>query len=397
MGEVTAAIMLAEMGEDRARFPTAGRAARRDRDRAGDPLQRTQPNRPVPLRRKQADAPRHRLVGVRRRPRERLGPRGLPAGPRSRGQLHNRALRGVGARWTRILWRCWTDHTTYDPARHLEEPASRDHRLTTRHHIGSPATPSSRAPTSHARQTPRGPSRLMILRLTAGVCIIHLIRNTFRLTSRKYWDAIKRDLKPIYTAVNAAAARAAFEELAEKWGASATRPSSGSGTTPGREFIPFLDYGGCCELGCRGEARDWGFGRMGPWSQSRGRRRRTQRSPSCRRRAGATGGLSRRVEGRLLLATVALCGDGDVRAVVLLHERGLVGMEGQPPTACGVSTMAYWRSAAVPAAVSSSSPVTRSAAVDALPAQHLPRPCEGRPATAAATPTPASWPPRRWT
>jgi len=49
-------------------------------------------------------------------------------------------------------------------------------------------------------------------------CIIHLIRNTFRLTSRKYWDELKRDIKPIYTAVNATAARAAFEELADKWG-----------------------------------------------------------------------------------------------------------------------------------------------------------------------------------
>src|SRR5919112_4098130 len=34
-------------------------------------------------------------------------------------------------------------------------------------------------------------------------CIIHLIRNTFRLTSRRDADAIKRDIKPIYTAVNA--------------------------------------------------------------------------------------------------------------------------------------------------------------------------------------------------
>ena len=31
-------------------------------------------------------------------------------------------------------------------------------------------------------------------------CIIHLIRNTFRLTSRKDADAIKRDIRPIYTA-----------------------------------------------------------------------------------------------------------------------------------------------------------------------------------------------------
>jgi len=40
-------------------------------------------------------------------------------------------------------------------------------------------------------------------------CIIHLLRNIFRLASRKYWDEIKRDVKPIYTAVNATAARSA--------------------------------------------------------------------------------------------------------------------------------------------------------------------------------------------
>ena len=49
-------------------------------------------------------------------------------------------------------------------------------------------------------------------------CIIHLIRNTFRLSSRRDWDAIKRAIRPIYTAVNAAAARQAFDELADTWG-----------------------------------------------------------------------------------------------------------------------------------------------------------------------------------
>ena len=34
-------------------------------------------------------------------------------------------------------------------------------------------------------------------------CIVHLIRNTFRLTSKRDWDAMKRDVKLIYTAVNA--------------------------------------------------------------------------------------------------------------------------------------------------------------------------------------------------
>jgi putative transposase len=53
---------------------------------------------------------------------------------------------------------------------------------------------------------------------TVQTCIIHLIRNTFRLASKKDWDALRRDVKPIYTAPNAAAARAAFEELTERWG-----------------------------------------------------------------------------------------------------------------------------------------------------------------------------------
>ncbi|RQX17155.1 IS256 family transposase [Micromonospora ureilytica] len=78
-------------------------------------------------------------------------------------------------------------------------------------------------------------------RTVVQTCIIHLIRNTFRLTSRRYWDELKHDIKPIYTAVNAQAARAAFDDLADKWG----------GRYPAvirlwdnawAEFIPFLDY-----------------------------------------------------------------------------------------------------------------------------------------------------------
>ncbi len=41
---------------------------------------------------------------------------------------------------------------------------------------------------------------------TVQTCKIHLIRNTFRLASKRDWDALKRHVKPIYTAVNAAAA-----------------------------------------------------------------------------------------------------------------------------------------------------------------------------------------------
>ncbi|AUI51888.1 IS256 family transposase [Arthrobacter crystallopoietes] len=72
-------------------------------------------------------------------------------------------------------------------------------------------------------------------------CIIHLIRNTFRMVSKKDWDAVKRELKPVYTAVNADAARAAFDEFTEGWGeryAAVIRLWENAWN----EFVPFLDY-----------------------------------------------------------------------------------------------------------------------------------------------------------
>jgi transposase-like protein len=72
-------------------------------------------------------------------------------------------------------------------------------------------------------------------------CIVHLIRNTFHLASKRDWDALKRDVKPIYTAVNADAARAALDQLAETWG---TRYGAIIRLWEGawEQFIPFLDY-----------------------------------------------------------------------------------------------------------------------------------------------------------
>jgi putative transposase len=72
-------------------------------------------------------------------------------------------------------------------------------------------------------------------------CIIHLIRNTFRLASKRDWPALQRDVAPIYTAVNAAAARVAFDHLADAWGQrypAVVRLWDNAWD----EFIPFLDY-----------------------------------------------------------------------------------------------------------------------------------------------------------
>ncbi len=76
---------------------------------------------------------------------------------------------------------------------------------------------------------------------TVQTCIIHLIRNTFRLASRRDWDALRGDVKPIYTAVNHTAARAALEELTGKWGTKYPAMIR-LWENAWEDFIPFLDY-----------------------------------------------------------------------------------------------------------------------------------------------------------
>ena len=46
------------------------------------------------------------------------GPQDLYAQALARGHDHPRALRTLGRAWCRIVWRCWQDRTPYDPARH---------------------------------------------------------------------------------------------------------------------------------------------------------------------------------------------------------------------------------------------------------------------------------------
>jgi hypothetical protein len=43
---------------------------------------------------------------------------------RAAGHGKYRALRGLGARWVRILWRCWIDRTLYDPGRRQLTPGT---------------------------------------------------------------------------------------------------------------------------------------------------------------------------------------------------------------------------------------------------------------------------------
>jgi putative transposase len=62
---------------------------------------------------------------------------------------------------------------------------------------------------------------------TVQTCIVHLIRHSLRYVPRREREQVARDLKPIYTAVDADAAQAELERFDEKW-------ASGSPSSPRR-------------------------------------------------------------------------------------------------------------------------------------------------------------------
>jgi len=53
---------------------------------------------------------------------------------------------------------------------------------------------------------------------TVQTCIVHLIRSSLKYVPRREREQVARDLKPIYTAINAEHAQAELEAFDEKWG-----------------------------------------------------------------------------------------------------------------------------------------------------------------------------------
>ena len=114
-GPVTVATLIAEIGEDRSRFPASGSLLAE----AGlAPVTRQSgSSRRVSFR----YAANHHLRAIWQQwmltaIRISAWTRDAYDDARARGQSHSRAVRSVGARWCRILWRCWQDSVTYDPA-----------------------------------------------------------------------------------------------------------------------------------------------------------------------------------------------------------------------------------------------------------------------------------------
>jgi putative transposase len=72
-------------------------------------------------------------------------------------------------------------------------------------------------------------------------CIVHLIRQSLRYVPRRSYDQVVKDLRPIYTAVDADAAQTALEAFEEKWGE--TLPVIGQAWRNNWEYvIPFLAF-----------------------------------------------------------------------------------------------------------------------------------------------------------
>jgi transposase len=116
-GQVRAAALLAEIGDARGRYPTA------------DALAAAAGACPVTF-----ESGKHRAVGFRyaadaklRRALTDFADDSRHANPwaadiyaraRARGMRHPHAVRVLARAWTAVIWRCWQDHTAYDPARH---------------------------------------------------------------------------------------------------------------------------------------------------------------------------------------------------------------------------------------------------------------------------------------
>jgi transposase len=114
---ITAARLVAEIGDDRARYPT-GEALAADAGMA--PVARESGKRRVASFRWACDKRLREAVACLADSTRHHHPwaRSVYARARSRGLDHPHAIRVLGRAWLRVLWRCWQDGVPYDPSKH---------------------------------------------------------------------------------------------------------------------------------------------------------------------------------------------------------------------------------------------------------------------------------------
>jgi transposase len=111
------ATLIAELGDQRTRYPTN---AAMIADAGHSPVAIESGKRKVAVFRRACDKRLRNAVCILADSTRHWHPwaHQIYTDARARGHTHQRAIRTLGAAWLRVLWRCWHDHTPYDPNRH---------------------------------------------------------------------------------------------------------------------------------------------------------------------------------------------------------------------------------------------------------------------------------------
>jgi transposase len=114
---ITAARLVAEIGDDRGRYPTQEALAA---DAGMAPVARESGKRKVAGFRWACDKRLRDAVACLANSTRHTHPwaRKVYLDARARGLEHPHAIRVLGRAWLRVLWRCWQDEVAYDPAKH---------------------------------------------------------------------------------------------------------------------------------------------------------------------------------------------------------------------------------------------------------------------------------------
>jgi transposase len=114
---VCAATLLAEIGDSRARHPTADHLAA---DAGMSPVAVESGRKKVACFRRGGDHRLRTATSTLADATRHYHPwaQDKYAAARGRGHDHPRAIRTLGRAWTRVLWRCWQDRVAHDPSQH---------------------------------------------------------------------------------------------------------------------------------------------------------------------------------------------------------------------------------------------------------------------------------------
>jgi putative transposase len=76
---------------------------------------------------------------------------------------------------------------------------------------------------------------------TVQTCVVHMVRNSLRYTSKQHWGQVTTEMREIYTAPTVEAAEVLFEAFADKW-RDRSPAMIKAWESSWNEFVPFLEF-----------------------------------------------------------------------------------------------------------------------------------------------------------